>query len=123
MERAIHFHGTDVLAHRDPDTIGFDAAAIVEGFSGGSHRATAGRFMVGSASAQVPRASCVSGHGAKDKGDGTVAAALNPKLADWTSQKVRAESDGEVSWKISNGRGAMPPWRHLPEKDPWVLMR
>jgi mono/diheme cytochrome c family protein len=48
---------------------------------------------------------------------------LNPKPADWTSVKVQAESDGEIFWKISNGRGAMPPWKHLAENDRWALIR
>jgi mono/diheme cytochrome c family protein len=65
---------------------------------------------------------CVSCHGPKGKGDGPAAAALNPKPADWTSDKIKKESDGELFWKISNGRGAMPPWKHLPEKDRWELV-
>jgi mono/diheme cytochrome c family protein len=65
---------------------------------------------------------CVSCHGASGKGDGPAAAALNPKPADWTSAKVQSESEGELFWKISNGRGPMPPWKHLPDKDRWDLV-
>ena len=66
---------------------------------------------------------CVSCHGASGKGDGPAAAALPPpKPADWTSAKVQAESDGELFWKISNGRGAMPPWKHLPDKERWEIV-
>jgi mono/diheme cytochrome c family protein len=36
---------------------------------------------------------------------------------------VQSESDGELLWKISNGRGPMPPWKHLPENDRWALVR
>ena len=57
------------------------------------------------------------------QGDGAAAVALNPKPADWTSKRVQDESDGELFWKISNGRGAMPPWKHLPEQDRWALIR
>ena len=65
---------------------------------------------------------CASCHGS-GKGDGPAAAALPPpKPADWTSAKVASETDGEIFWKISNGRGAMPPWKHLPEKDRWDLV-
>jgi mono/diheme cytochrome c family protein len=71
---------------------------------------------------KVAKTNCVSCHGAKGKGDGVAAVALNPKPADWTSQKVQAESDGEIFWKISNGRGAMPPWKHLAENDRWALI-
>jgi mono/diheme cytochrome c family protein len=66
---------------------------------------------------------CVMCHGPGGKGDGPAAAALPPpKPADWTSEKVQSEADGELFWKISNGRGAMPPWKHLPEKDRWEIV-
>ena len=72
---------------------------------------------------KVAKINCVSCHGAKGKGDGAAAAALNPKPADWTSKKVQAESDGEIFWKISTGRGAMPSWKFLPENDRWAVVR
>ena len=66
---------------------------------------------------------CVTCHGPKGKGDGVAAVALPPpKPADWTSAKVQSETDGELFWKISNGRGAMPPWKSLPEKDRWEVV-
>jgi mono/diheme cytochrome c family protein len=66
---------------------------------------------------------CASCHGPKGKGDGVAAAALPPpKPADWTSAKVQSQSDGELFWKISEGRGAMPPWKSLPEKERWELV-
>jgi hypothetical protein len=48
--------------------------------------------------------------------------ALNPKPADWTSKKVQDETDGEIFWKITAGRGPMPAWRHFPESDRWALV-
>ena len=72
---------------------------------------------------KVAQVNCVSCHGATGKGDGAAAVALNPKPADWTSKKVQAESDGEIFWKISTGRGAMPSWKFLPENDRWALVR
>jgi len=72
---------------------------------------------------KVAKVNCVSCHGAKGKGDGVAAAALTPKPADWTSSHVQSETDGELFWKISNGRGPMPPWKHLPENDRWALVR
>ena len=66
---------------------------------------------------------CVPCHGATGKGDGPTAAALPPpKPTDWASSRVASETDGELFWKISNGRGAMPPWKHLPEKDRWEIV-
>ena len=73
--------------------------------------------------AKLAQVNCATCHGAKGKGDGAAAAALNPKPADWTSKRVQDESDGEIFWKISNGRGAMPPWKHLSEQDRWALIR
>jgi mono/diheme cytochrome c family protein len=72
---------------------------------------------------KLAETNCASCHGPEGKGNGPAAAALPPpKPADWTSARVAGESDGEIFWKISNGRGAMPPWKHLPEKDRWELV-
>ena len=71
---------------------------------------------------KVAKVNCASCHGAKGKGDGAAAAALTPKPADWTAKKVQDETDGSLFWKISTGRGAMPPWKHLPENDRWALV-
>jgi mono/diheme cytochrome c family protein len=66
---------------------------------------------------------CTPCHGASGKGDGPAAAALPPpKPADWTSAKVQGQTDGELFWKITSGRGAMPPWKHLPDKDRWEIV-
>jgi mono/diheme cytochrome c family protein len=65
---------------------------------------------------------CVTCHGAGGKGDGVAAAALTPKPADWTSAKVKADPDGSLFCKMANGRGPMPPWKHLPEKERWDLI-
>lgn len=72
---------------------------------------------------KVAQSNCVTCHGAKGKGDGVAAVALNPKPADWTSKKVQGESDGEIFWKITTGHNAMPSWKHLPEQDRWALVR
>lgn len=72
---------------------------------------------------KVAGVNCISCHGKGGKGDGAAAAALSPKPADWTSKKVQDESDGELFWKITTGRGAMPAWRHIPESDRWALVQ
>jgi mono/diheme cytochrome c family protein len=72
---------------------------------------------------KIAKVNCVSCHGSKGKGDGAAAAALNPKPADWTSKRVQDETDGEIFWKITTGRGAMPSWRHLPDNDRWAVVR
>ena len=82
-------------------------------------KGTAGNAANGKKLADV---NCVSCHGPSGKGDGPAAAALNPKPADWTSSKVQSEGDAVLFCKVSNGRGPMPPWKHLPEKDRWDLI-
>ena len=72
---------------------------------------------------KLARANCLPCHGASFTGNGPAATALNPKPADWTSTRVQGQPDGDLFWKISNGRGAMPPWKHLGEKDRWALIR
>jgi len=71
---------------------------------------------------KIAETNCAACHGAKGGGDGPAAAALPVKPANWTSAAVQGESDGEIFWKISNGRGPMPPWKHLAEKDRWGLV-
>lgn len=71
---------------------------------------------------KVAQVNCVLCHGESGKGNGPGSAALNPKPADWTSKRVQDESDGEIFWKISNGRGPMPSWKHLPETDRWSVV-
>ena len=66
--------------------------------------------------------SCVSCHGPKGLGDGVAAASLPVKPANWTVPSTQAMADGEIFWKVSNGRGPMPPWKHLPENDRWALV-
>jgi mono/diheme cytochrome c family protein len=65
---------------------------------------------------------CTACHGESGKGDGPGAAALTPKPADWTSKVVQAESDGCLFWKVTTGRGPMPPWAALSETERWQLI-
>lgn len=71
---------------------------------------------------KIAETNCVACHGAKGVGDGAAAAALPVKPANWTTPAVQGETDGEIFWKITNGRGPMPPWKHLAEKDRWALV-
>ena len=72
---------------------------------------------------KIAQVNCASCHGSTGKGNGPAAMALSPKPADWTSKKVQDETDGEIFWKITTGRGAMPSWKHLPENDRWALVQ
>jgi mono/diheme cytochrome c family protein len=72
---------------------------------------------------KVAETNCAPCHGARFKGDGPAAAALNPKPADWTSARVQDQTDGELFWKISTGRGVMPSWKHLAAQERWAVIR
>ncbi len=66
---------------------------------------------------------CIVCHGKKAKGDGVGGKALNPKPANLTSVLVQNQVDGEIFWKISNGRNAMIKWDPIiPENDRWALV-
>lgn len=65
---------------------------------------------------------CVLCHGAAGKGDGPAASALNPKPRNLADKAVQGEADGEFFWKISEGRGVMPSFKSLTDKDRWSLV-
>ncbi len=65
---------------------------------------------------------CVSCHGSKGRGDGPVGAALNPRPTDLVTMAPQ-HSDGDLAWKIANGRGAMPSWKgSLSENQIWDVV-
>ena len=72
--------------------------------------------------AQLFAANCATCHGAAGRGDGLAAAALSPRPRDLTSSLVQSEPDGALFWKITRGRGAMPAWPWLPERERWALV-
>ncbi len=66
---------------------------------------------------------CVVCHGETGKGDGPGGRVLDPRPADLSSAKVQSQEDGELFWKISEGRLPMITWKLiLSEKDRWHLV-
>jgi len=66
---------------------------------------------------------CVVCHGKIGKGDGVGGKTLSPKPANLTSGAVQDQIDGEIFWKISNGRNAMIKWDPIiSESDRWTLV-
>ena len=62
-------------------------------------------------------------HGEKGKGNGPAGAALHPKPADLTSEKVSQQSDGAIFWKITTGNSPMPSFKlSLSEQQRWQLV-
>jgi len=65
---------------------------------------------------------CVICHGKGGKGDGEAAVGMNPKPKSLVSRAIQSQTDGELFWKISEGRDAMPSWKGLSEKERWSLV-
>jgi cytochrome c553 len=71
----------------------------------------------------IYKARCVVCHGDKGKGDGPAGKALKPPAADHSSAGVQNQTDGELFWKISEGRGPMVGWKLiLSEEDRWHVV-
>jgi len=58
---------------------------------------------------------CKSCHGAKGKGDGPKAENLDVSCKDFTKADFQKQSDGEIFWKITNGRDPMPTFKSKTE--------
>ena len=66
---------------------------------------------------------CMICHGPKGKGDGPGGKALDPKPQNLTLPMVESQTDGELFWKVSNGRNAMIKWGPiLSESERWDVI-
>ena len=66
---------------------------------------------------------CMMCHGQSGKGDGPGGAALEKKPADLGARIRSGETDGELFWKISEGRSPMISWKgSLSETQRWALV-
>src|SRR5437762_2645404 len=66
---------------------------------------------------------CASCHGDGGKGNGPEAANLSRQTPDLCAADVRDQSDGEIFWKIGEGRKPMPRFaRALNEDQRWHLV-
>ncbi len=66
---------------------------------------------------------CVLCHGEGAKGDGPLADTLDPKPSDLTGGMAASHPDGDLFYKISKGRGAMPAWESVfSEDERWNLV-
>lgn len=75
------------------------------------------------AGATLYKTYCVACHGKSGKGDGPGSKALNPKPADHTSKRVQSQVDGEIYWKIFEGKGGMIAWgKMIKEENIWDLV-
>ncbi|MBH83368.1 MAG: cytochrome c class I [Flavobacteriales bacterium] len=66
---------------------------------------------------------CWTCHGKNGKGDGPAATNLSPKPKDFSSTYLQKQTDGELFWKLTNGKGMMVPYKYsLNEEKRWQLI-
>lgn len=81
------------------------------------------QIVSGKKGKKVFQTNCVICHGETGVGNGPGGKSINPKPADLTSAKVQSQTDGEIFWKITNGRGPMIKWEPvIPEAQRWDLV-
>lgn len=66
---------------------------------------------------------CWQCHGENGYGDGAAGGALGQQPANFHSGRVRRQADGELFWKLTHGKGNMPPFEEsLKEDERWQLV-
>lgn len=66
---------------------------------------------------------CYSCHGEEGYGDGAAGGALGVQPANFHDKAVKKQSDGALFWKLSTGRGSMPPFKEaFSEEQRWQLI-
>lgn len=66
---------------------------------------------------------CFSCHGDTGYGDGPAGGSMGIRPANFHDQKVKSQKDGALYWKLSNGKGNMPPFKEaLTEEQRWQLI-
>lgn len=75
------------------------------------------------AAAKIFKTQCVTCHGEKGMGDGPAAPYLGTKVANLDSKKVQSQTDGEIFWKLSEGKSPMPSFKTLlSDEDRWKMV-
>jgi mono/diheme cytochrome c family protein len=66
---------------------------------------------------------CAICHGNTGKGDGMAGMSLNPRPANFTTEKVQSQTDGAIYWKLTEGRSPMASYKNiLKEEQRWQLV-
>jgi mono/diheme cytochrome c family protein len=69
------------------------------------------------------KARCANCHGESGNGNGEEAARYRPVPADLTNPRVGNQTEGELFWKITNGRRPMPSFRNkLSDEERWEVV-
>ncbi len=67
---------------------------------------------------------CKFCHGSKGKGDGNQANLLQTKVANFTSEEFKNQTDGSLYYKLFTGRNEMPSFEKIitDEEDFWMVV-
>lgn len=66
---------------------------------------------------------CFACHGETGYGDGAAGGAMGVKPANFHDAKFSKQKEGTMFWKLSNGKGNMPPFKEiLKEEQRWQLI-
>ncbi|MGP8216308.1 MAG: c-type cytochrome [Bacteroidia bacterium] len=66
---------------------------------------------------------CKSCHGLKGKGDGPKSEELDKSPGDFTKADFQSQTDGELFWKITNGKKPMPSYKKdLEDNERWQVI-
>lgn len=66
---------------------------------------------------------CSICHGEKGKGDGAAGAGMNPVPTNFTKEMFQSQTDGEIYWKITFGKGPMAAYKgSLTDEQRWQLV-
>ena len=67
---------------------------------------------------------CVSCHGPDGTGNPVMLKTLNPPPSNLTSKAVQQQTDGEIYWKITEGRGLMASYKNmLSDEERWAVVK
>jgi mono/diheme cytochrome c family protein len=66
---------------------------------------------------------CIPCHGESGVGDGAMAKKLGYQPANLTLERLNAQVDGEIFWKVSKGKAPMPEFqKELSDRDRWDVV-
>lgn len=66
---------------------------------------------------------CSVCHGDAGKGDGLAGMSLSPRPANFLDPKIKKQADGELYWKLTEGRNTMASYKSiLTEEERWQLV-
>jgi mono/diheme cytochrome c family protein len=72
---------------------------------------------------EIYESKCALCHGVNGDGKGPASAGLNPKPTNFRESHGEKMTDGEHFWKITTGRGGMPPFANdLTEEERWHVI-